>query len=73
MAVGLAVYANLGLTLGAVALFDRAALFHDGNALGRALFNQLQCGKDAGRAGADNHNIVLLHMLYASFQRGVLH
>ena len=55
----LAVDADAGLVFGAVALFDRFAFFHQQNAVGAGAFaQQLQRGKDAGRAGAYNDQVI---------------
>ena len=47
--------------LGAVALFHRLAFFHQQDLLFAAAAQQLHGGKDAGRAGANDDQIVLFH------------
>ena len=55
----LAVYADAGFILGAVALFHRLALFDEQNFVGgAALAQQLQRGENAGRAGAYDDKVI---------------
>ena len=55
----LAVYADAGFVLGAVALFHRLALFDKQNLVGvAALAQQLQRGENAGRAGAYDDKVI---------------
>ena len=58
---GAAVDAVAKLCLGAVALFHRLAFFHQQDLLFAAVAQQLYGGKDAGRAGANDDQIVLFH------------
>ena len=57
VAVGLAVHAPAGLGLGAVALLDALAFFHERDVAFVALADELQGGEYAGRTGADDQNI----------------
>ena len=57
VAVGLAVHAPAGLGLGAVALLDTLAFFHERDVALVALADELQGGEYAGRTGADDQNI----------------
>ena len=58
---GAAVDAVADFGLGAVALFHRLALFHQKDLLFAAVAQQLHSGEDAGRAGANDDQIVLFH------------
>ena len=60
MAKRLAIDALFRLYFGAIAFFHRLALFHNCNFLFASLFQHLNCRKNAGRAGAHNHNIELI-------------
>ena len=64
VAVGLAVDTLLRLVLGAVAVFYRLALFYHDDFLLAALLDHFQGGEDAGRAGADDHNICVHNISY---------
>ena len=63
MTVRLAADAPFGGLLGAAPVFDRLTLLHDQDPLLAALLAHLQRGKDARRAGADDHN-VRLHTVF---------
>ena len=67
MAAGLAVDAFLRHAFGTAAVFNGRALFHQSNALFAALADQLQRGENAGRTGADDHD-VLFHNGCGSFR-----
>ena len=55
----LAVYADAGFILGAVALFHRFAFFDEQDLVGVAAFaQQLQRGEDTGRAGAYDDKVI---------------
>ena len=61
---GAAVDAVAQLRLGTVALFHRLALFHQQDLLLAAVAQQLHSGKDAGRAGTDDDQVVVVHFLF---------
>jgi len=63
--VGLAVHAVAGFIFGAVALFYRFALFNQADARAgsfAAFAQQFQCGKNTGRAGANDNQIIIVHV-----------
>ena len=64
---GAAVDAVAQLCLGAVAFFHRLAFFHQQNVLFAAVAQQLHSGKNTGRAGTHNDQIVLFHFLFILF------
>ena len=64
---GAAVDAVAQLCLGAVAFFHRLAFFHQQDVLFAAVAQQLHSGKNTGRAGAHNDQIVLFHFLFILF------
>ena len=62
---GLAVHAVAGFIFGAVALFYRFALFNQADARAgsfAAFAQQFQCGKNTGRAGANDNQIIIVHV-----------
>ena len=61
---GAAVDAVAQLCLGAVALFHRLAFFHQQDLLLAAVAQQLHSGKDAGRAGTDDDQVVVVHNVF---------
>ena len=57
--VGLQLTQDAGLVLGAVALLHRFALFHQKDLVGLSLLRrQFQGGEDAGRAGANDNQVI---------------
>ena len=62
---GFAVHAVAGFIFGAVALFYRFALFNQADARAgsfAAFAQQFQCGKNTGRAGANDNQIIIVHV-----------
>ena len=57
VAVGLAVYAFVGLALGAAAVFDALPLLHHDNFLPAPFFQQLQGGENTGGAGSHDDDV----------------
>ena len=59
MAIWFAIDAATGDGLRAAALFHREAFFYNHNPLFASALDHLECGEDAGRASANDHNVCL--------------
>ncbi|MPM73284.1 hypothetical protein SDC9_120261 [bioreactor metagenome] len=59
MAIWFAVDAATGNGLGTAALFHRKAFLYNHDPLFASALDHFECGEDAGRASANDHNVCL--------------